>query len=241
MKQRKKEEIIQLKDGKYHIGIVELGNKSRQGLHIYIKKEKEKGRYYKYVGGELREYLNVYKKSKSKKETHEEKIRIKERAKRRMKNPKTQKEQEIKGIIRRLEDTRTTIENVYTTTNEAIEERIRGLFEEVSTDPEVIKIITQENNLEKLKHRITIRANMELEENGKVELEKTGVSIRQTIKELQEIIKEKVAYKLQGTPDHDEIGGNEVRKLGWTTKESPRRSGNRQEITRIGLEIIFSK
>lgn len=189
MKKKKKDFTTKIETTK--VQIREYNNKSRKGLYIYIKTPKKQSRIYKYTGqtGEIeaikqyytdkyitkRPYATSIKKYKTSytKQAQGDKIkkpsRIDINTKRYLN--KIKKQRPIESIIN-AGTAKTTIQNAHKKQPSQVKAEIKKLLSQLVLDPQLVDIMSQDQNLEKIKHRFQYNLKV-YNEKGEVLLEST--------------------------------------------------------------------
>lgn len=170
---------------------VELNNKSRKGIYLYIKEKGNKGAYYKLKEETPKEYyIERYEQTYKKQQKEKGKRRKYQEKKKYTPKKITSLEKAIsKGI------TKVKIKNIETTNQATITKAKKQLLYQLVRDEQLLQIIIQQQNIEKIKHRLEYNINIK-DTEGKT-LMTTGI-IGQTpetvIKKLKEAlqIKEKI-------------------------------------------------
>lgn len=166
------------------IGLREYNNKSRKGLYISIKAKGKPQRLYKYTGTQTeidatkKYYEDKYIKNKplarsqqTYKKTYEQAItKQKPKDKKRISIyrqanqyiNKIRKQRSLDEIIR-TGIAKATIENPHKKGNYEMKETIKKLLYQIVLDPQLVEILSQENNLEKIKHRFEYTLNIKNE------------------------------------------------------------------------------
>lgn len=161
---------------KQNFRLVELNNKSRQGLYIYVKTGKKRGSYYKYdYETPIDAYLEYDKRKHDKrtkkkyslrttKKTYRQTLKgeksknkkLQERTKRQIR--KITKRPKIQTLIKKGIQS-TTIKNSYTANRNNIKEAIKKILQPLVIDKQFLEILSLPHNVEqfksRLEHRIT--------------------------------------------------------------------------------------
>lgn len=218
------------------IKIVELNNKSRKGTYIYIK-EKGKAKYYKYeedipidayliqarsgkktTKGLMQKYAKVETRQGKELQQYIEQIRRRGSLQKQIK----------KGMGQ------VTIKNVEKATQATINRAKRKLLQHLILDKQLLDIITQDHNLDKLKERFEYRIKVK-DKEGKtlVTGNKFNQTIKQTIQEINTGIKKGMNTSTEIT---DEVRKT-LKQRGWKDTKTVKTG-----ITRTtDLTIIFRK
>lgn len=240
---------------KITINIKELNNKSRQGTYIYIKKPKQRPSYYKYnennpidyyiqyyqsiqerkdkkKGQKTKTYIKEYQETITTTKTEEiqtlkEKTKAKTDAEKYLKKLKRQYggktlEKMLKKGIQAIH-----IKNALKTTNSEIHIANRKLIQDIVLDKKLQDIISNEENMKKLRnrieHRITIIGN---DEEELANLNKVGKTLREAISEIQNTTRKGEEMKY-------EKNLNKLKNLGYTLEFKKKGIIKRVELTTI--------
>lgn len=240
----------------FNAGIAELNNKTRQGLYIYIKEKGEKNKYYKLEEGSIEDYIDIYLGIK-KEATKKEKIKETAKKKREIKaKRKEQKEEESKKKSRRRKprkkEEKETITKAERTqeietrgniTEKDIETMKKKLITNIMKTKEATRIQLQTSNMEKIKHRITIRATIENENGEKIaSIEERGGKYSKLVKALKEITG-KTAVPNSPT-NNMQVNINRTAKENGIIdgiREYKKVDTNGEKIGKIKVEYILSK
>lgn len=216
-----------------NIKIVELNNKSRKGTHIYIKQKGKPARYYKYDGGTIDPYKLYYEDTnkKTKKGTlktyKNRQIKKTKKGKWTLAKPLTIGKTIKKGIKK------TTIKDLHNTARPQEEKKIKQLLKPLVYDTDILKIITEEENMKKLVTRYEYRANL-IGTHGQTLATVTHMgrkTPRTVYKELKELLKRGTTIK----PNYPQIA-NLLKNQGY--RYNPIDEG---ELARIDITTIFRK
>ena len=137
--------MVKLKNKKGNfVRLVEMNNKSRQGLYAYFKEPGKHGRYYKFTGTpeELSAYRKQYKTGK--------RLTAKRYLQKIKKQPSISKAIK-KGI------TTATIKDVNSVTISELTKAKEKLLRPLIKDKEILKIMVKDENFNKLKNRLDYR------------------------------------------------------------------------------------
>lgn len=180
--------------------LINLNNKSRKGLYLYIKEKGQPARYYKYEGRnkEAKILEGYYKrKYKQKKATehvtqYKNKRLTKKKDKVRITIQKTKKtiqkakrKGEIKDLIKKGVHTE-TINNPHKTTNYQQAKHRSNLIKKSVDDKSMVKILSEEQNFNKLKNRLEYEITGYSREGDKtITATRYGNTLRETITEIK--------------------------------------------------------
>lgn len=216
--------------------IVTLNNKSRKGLYIYVKVQGKRGAYYKLdnttpINTYKKHYKNQYIKkedNKTLKQRKKETKRIPQQLTKILRKTKTLPT--IKRVLK-AGISITTINNIHVATQNTITQKTQELLSKLIIDKQLIKVMSQESNMQKIKnrleHTITITNN-----KGETLLtaRRYNKTIKETIRELKKNIRrgtmieeESPNYtqtilkdlKYEGINTHKE---GRINKIGITTR-----------------------
>lgn len=194
------------------ISLKEYNNKGRKGLYISIKAKGKPLRLYKYTGTNTeidatkKYYEDRYIKNKplaksqqTYKKTYEqaytkEKPKQKQRLKiYRQANQyisKIRKQRTLNQIIK-SGIAKVTLENVHKKGNYEMKEAIKKLLYQVVLDPQLVEILTQEQNLEKIKHRFEYTLNIKNDKQETVLImNKFNITPQRVLNEIKQSIEE---------------------------------------------------
>lgn len=228
---------------------VELNNKSRKGLYIYIRKQGHRAKYFKarkdvpldiykqyYLDqakkktkGTLRQYEKAITTQdiKTLKVSPQLKRQIRSYLRRVAKRPKI--EQSIrKGI------TSITIDNIHTADNNRIREAYKSTLAPLVLDKKMLELLTLEENLQKIKKRFEYRCNLLDTKGNKIATEIHGKgekSLREVITDLKESFKVGMEFSEVSN------GIKTMKNNGYSNEW-----GDSQEILKsITIEIVFRR
>lgn len=209
------------------ISFKELNNKSRKGIYIYIK-DKTKSRYYKFDERKgLDFYTNYFysnKKDRINYKKYEQKYLQSQKVPIKDKSKYTQNDIS-KGI------STIKIKDVHNINSNQLNKKIKELFSKVVKDKEILNLVIQESNIEKLKKRLSYRINIYSEE-GKF----MGDYIVSDFKTPNQIVNGIKQYTTKGTK-YENGYLNGLDQAGYKSNNSL----NDGYVGRIELEVTFIK
>lgn len=237
-----------------NIRFVNLNNKSRKGLYIYIKSEGSPSRYYKYSGSpiELEATKNYYEdryvkkklRGKSKKGYHKAYKSVLHKEKTKKRTPvRRQAEQYIaklrkkkpllshikKGLVHRL------ISNIHNVSDYKLNQVVKSLLKSLVFDKNILELVSTEENLRKLRSRFEHRVKVK-DNKGKTLI--NANIFNKTPKEVKELLTK--GLKKQEHVDGQDRSGSVVRKMkeiGFNVDPT----GNTGNLNRIEVAIIFRR
>lgn len=182
------------------IKVVELKNKSRKGLYIYMKAENKPARYYRYTENEnelkrIKDYYNskyVKKRTKKTIKTYKKRaVKIKKQSILKQPSRYLQKVRKKGGIDKQLKIgmADVVLANVHNAPYNVIELKKKELMKKVIIDSEIVDIMAQNENLKKIKHRFEYRIRIYDGDILAAELNKTNISPDDLIAEMRDITK----------------------------------------------------
>lgn len=184
--------------------LVELNNKSRKGLYLYIKEKGKPARYYKYNGQRnekkvLTEYYNerYLQKKKTKRVTHYKKSRL-AKTRKKQQPKKTSTKKRIQKTIRKAKKIgevtqliktgvhSVTMNNPHKATNYQQAKKRTEIITKATTDKSNIELLSQEQNFNKLKSRLEIAITGYNEQGDKtISANRYNTTLRQAINEIK--------------------------------------------------------
>lgn len=205
--------------------IVLLNNKTRKGQYVYIKEPKKPARYYKYIPSiSINEYKEYYMAKKDK-----TKIAI---------NPKRKKHKKIQQKTYNLNKSigsginKVYIKNIKEQNNYKIKKAYKDLLNPLVADKEILQIITQDTNINKIKHRFEYKVWYINDKGDKIGIaNKIGTTIKEIQKDHKKIIK------------GESITDGSLGKIRELMKKKGYKYQHylNSKLDRIDLEIIFRK
>lgn len=221
------------------IKFVELNNKSRKGLYVYVKGTGKRGAYYKYRKESTLDAYKEYYNRRDKKERIETYLtEFKHREKRRKvrtalsgKTDRYIKKIKKRGTISKVIKggiVGITISNVQKITKREIFEKTKKMLEPLVLDKEILELIAKEENMQKIKHRLEYRITISDGKGKKIEASLFNKTPMQALLKLKEVFGE------GKTVDYPERA---LKELGWIP------SGKSEKITvkYVACTIIFRK
>lgn len=207
--------------------VTKLNNKSRKGWYVYIREEGKPGRYYKLntPSEDKNKYVKYYKKRYVKKQKVDfRKMKKKYSTKKRKKGKSMKKS--LKKAIGRVR-----VKDVHRITNKEVNEKNRKLLSKSVNDEQIMKIMIQEENLQKMKMRFNHQLKI-YNDLGKVMA--TDVIIGQNT--LREIIAKIRSAIMKGEVIEGSLGWVKInQKLGTKIK-----NGDDGVIGRVELNSNFT-
>jgi aspartate carbamoyltransferase regulatory subunit len=128
------------------IKLVELNNKSRKGIYVYIREKGKHGRYYKYRGmeGEIREYKKQFR---SKAKGTKKRLTVQKYLK------KTKRQIPIKASLNSGVTT-AKIKDILKSSQRELHEKKKELIRPLIKDKKILNIMATEENFSKLRTRL---------------------------------------------------------------------------------------
>lgn len=180
--------------------LVNLNNKSRKGLYLYVKEKGRPARYYKYEGrkDETKVLENYYKRKYKQKKAvehirkYKEKRLTKKQSKVKVTVEKTKKQiskarklGEIKDLIKKGVHI-VKLDNPHKSTNFQLATLRENIIKKCTTDKTVTKILSEEQNFNKLKNRLEFDIIGYNNEGDKtISATRYGTTLRQAINEIK--------------------------------------------------------
>ena len=191
MKKNRSYEVLEHEGKEYRVGLKELNNTSRKGLYVYVKEKGKPNSYYKMQGGNYKDYIKIYKQSRTKKGSKKRRKETRRIRKKLIPKKGTYKTN-IKNVLIQIRQAERTIEKKGIkqkispgTSYKLKEELIKSIIE----DPQMTRIMLQGSNMKRIKHRLMTQVTIKDEEgNIMYAIKKAGSPNKNTVKLINKVV-----------------------------------------------------
>lgn len=243
---------MQKNNKEINLRLVDLNNKSRKGLYVYVKSPGSPARYYKYSGSPLeletaKEYYNdryIQKKSKGSRAKYHKTYREVLKGTKGKRSPVRRKAEQYLRKVRKTGKIKehlkpgvkhSIIPDLRSATDRQLKAHIEKILGELVIDKGIMEFLMQEENLRKIKSRFEYRMKFK-DDKGYTLVNAT--MFNKTPKEMRELLKKDFRDKEE--IDGEERSGSAIDKLKKMGAE-PEGTGKTGNLHKIETVIIFRR